>query len=84
MGSREPTDSSNKPLSQVSRGSNFDSPHVKYTKLTAPPENVDDYPVVADPKEYNPALFGRKPGFAITKGGVTEYYSFGTARGTRL
>jgi hypothetical protein len=78
------TDSSNKPLSQVTHGSKFDSPYEKYTKLTAPPQDAEEYPVVRDPMEYNRAIFDRKPGFAITSGGVTEYYTFGTGEGSAL
>jgi hypothetical protein len=78
------TDSSNKPISQVIRGSNFDSPYPKYTKLTAAPDDRDNYPVVTDARQYNQAVFDRKPGFRITKNGVTEYYKFGTGEGNAL
>ena len=55
-----------------------------YTRLVAPPAVLADYPVVADAAQYNRALLEGKPGFAISHGGATEYYLFGTGEGNAI
>lgn len=73
--------SANRPLSQVHGAGAGQS---GYTKLLAPPAVLADYPVVADAAQYNRALLGGRPGFAIAQGGATEYYAFGTGEGNAI